>query len=199
MNIVCLDLEGTLAPEIWVEIAKAAGIPELTRTTRDEPDYDVLMRFRIDALNRHGVGMEQVLPVLETIEPLPGARAFLDELRPLANVCVVSDTFTQFAGPLMEKLGWPMLFCNELVVDLDGTVRDYRMRSDHMKLSTVRGLQALGYDTMAAGDGVNDLEMIRASKAGWLFNAAPATVADNPDVGHLTTYDGLLTAIKENL
>lgn len=196
MNIVCLDLEGVLVPEIWIAFAEATGIPELKRTTRDEPDYDKLMAYRLDILAQHGLGLAQIQQVIAGIDPLPGARAFLDQLRSLTQVIIVSDTFTQFAQPLMEKLGWPTIFCNELEVGADGVITGFRMRCPESKLTTVRGLQSIGFETIAAGDSFNDLAMIRASKAGFLFRSPASIIAGNPDLQALEDYDDLLAAIK---
>ena len=199
MNIVCLDLEGVLVPEIWIEFARVSGIPELTRTTRDEPDYAKLMDWRLSVLREHGLGLREIQQVIAQIDPLPGARAFLDDLRASTQVIIVSDTFTQFAQPLMGKLGWPTIFCNELEVAADGTITDYRMRCEHTKLTTVRGLQSIGFETVASGDSFNDLEMIRASKAGFLFRSTDAIKADNPDLSAFEEYADLLAAIKAAL
>lgn len=199
MNVVCLDLEGVLVPEIWIAFAEERGIPKLKRTTRDEPDYDKLMQFRLDILNEHGLGLREIQETIETIEPLPGAKAFLDELREFAQVIIISDTFTQFAQPLMRKLGWPTIFCNELEVAEDGTLTGIKMRCEGSKLTTVRALQSCGFDTIAAGDSLNDLGMIGASKAGWLFKSTDAIKAANPDVPALEEYDELLAAIKAAL
>lgn len=199
MNVVCLDLEGVLVPEIWIAFAEERGIPKLKRTTRDEPDYDKLMQFRLDILNEHGLGLREIQETIETIEPLPGAKAFLDELREFAQVIIISDTFTQFAQPLMRKLGWPTIFCNELEVAEDGTLAGIKMRCEGSKLTTVRALQSCGFDTIAAGDSLNDLGMIGASKAGWLFKSTDAIRAANPDVPALEEYDELLAAIKAAL
>lgn len=199
MNVVCLDLEGVLVPEIWIEFARVSGIPELTRTTRDEPDYAKLMDWRLGILREHSLGLREIQQVIAQIEPLPGARAFLDELRAATQAIIVSDTFTQFAQPLMEKLGWPTIFCNELVVGGDGAITGYRMRCEHTKLTTVRGLQSIGFETIASGDSFNDLEMIRASKAGFLFRSTDAIKADNPDLPAFEEYDELLAAIKAAL
>ncbi len=196
MDIVCLDLEGVLVPEIWIAFAKESGIPELSKTTRDEPDYDKLMRWRLDILRRHGLGLKEIQDTIRRIDPLPGAKAFLDELRAVTQVIIISDTFTQFAGPLMEKLGYPTIFCNELIVGENGMIDDFRMRIDHSKLSTVRALQSIGYETIAAGDSYNDLEMIRASKAGFLFRSTDQIRQDNADLGAFETYDEFLSAIK---
>ena len=199
VKIVCLDLEGVLVPEIWIEFAKASGIPELSRTTRDEPDYDKLMRWRLGVLKEHGLGLREIQEVIAGIDPLPGAREFLDELRGCAQAIVVSDTFIQFAGPLMEKLGRPTIFCNELVVAEDGTVTDYRMRCEQTKLTTVRGLHAMGFETIAFGDSYNDLGMIRESSAGFLFRSTPQIKAENPDVPAFEEYADLLAAVKAAL
>lgn len=196
MNVVCLDLEGVLVPEIWIAFADAAGIPELKRTTRDEPDYDKLMAYRLDILREHGLGLPDVQKVIATIDPMEGARAFLDKLRATTQVIIISDTFEQFAKPLMEKLGWPTLFCNELVVDADGTITDYRMRCPQTKLTTVNALQSCGMDTIAAGDSHNDLGMILNSKAGFLFRSTDAIKAEYPDVPAYETYDELFSAIE---
>lgn len=195
MNIVCLDLEGVLVPEIWVEFAEASGIPELARTTRDEPDYDKLMGERIALLREHGLGLAEIQQTIATIDPLPGARAFLDRLRAVAQVIIVSDTFSQFASPLMERLAWPTIFCNTLDIAQDGTVAGYRMRVEDSKLTTVCGLQSIGYDTIAAGDSHNDLGMIRASKAGFLFRAPDSIKAANSDLVAYEDYGELLDAI----
>ncbi len=199
MNVVCLDLEGVLAPEIWVEFAKAADVPELRRTTRDEPDYDKLMSFRLDVLRQHGLGLSQIQQVIAGIDPVPGAREFLDELRGLTQVIIISDTFEQFAQPIMEKLGWPTIFCNTLEVAADGTITGYRMRCEQTKLTTVRALHSCGFDTIASGDSYNDLGMIKASKAGFLFRSTPEIKADHPEVPALETFDELLAAIKAAL
>lgn len=199
MNIVCLDLEGVLVPEIWIAFAEATGIPELKRTTRDEPDYNKLMAYRLDILAQHGLGLTQIQQVIAGIDPLPGARAFLDRLRSITQVIIVSDTFTQFAQPLMEKLGWPTIFCNELEVGTDGAITGFHMRCPESKLTTVRGLQSIGFETIAAGDSFNDLAMIRASKAGFLFRSPASIIADNPDLQALEDYDDLLAAIESAL
>ncbi|MDE8702599.1 bifunctional phosphoserine phosphatase/homoserine phosphotransferase ThrH [Adlercreutzia equolifaciens] len=196
MNVVCLDLEGVLVPEIWIAFAEAAGIPELKRTTRDEPDYDKLMAYRLNILREHGLGLPDVQKVIATIDPMEGARAFLDKLRATTQVIIISDTFEQFAKPLMEKLGWPTLLCNELVVDADGTITDYRMRCPQTKLTTVNALQSCGMDTIAAGDSHNDLGMILNSKAGFLFRSTDAIKAEYPDVPAYETYDELFSAIE---
>lgn len=199
MNVVCLDLEGVLVPEIWIAFAKASGIPELERTTRDEPDYDKLMNFRLGILREHGLGLAEIQDAIATIDPMEGAREFLDALREKAQVIIISDTFEQFAQPLMRKLGWPTIFCNSLEVGEDGAITGYKMRCDQTKLTTVRALQSCGMETIAAGDSYNDLGMIRASKAGWLFKGAPSTKAENPDVPTLEEYDELLAAIESAL
>lgn len=199
MNVVCLDLEGVLVPEIWIAFAKASGIPELERTTRDEPDYDKLMNFRLDILREHGLGLVEIQDVIATIDPMEGAREFLDALREKTQVIIISDTFEQFAQPLMYKLGWPTIFCNSLEVGEDGAITGYKMRCDQTKLTTVRALQSCGMETIAAGDSYNDLGMIRASKAGWLFKGALSTKAENPDVPTLEEYDELLAAIDSAL
>lgn len=199
MNIVCLDLEGVLVPEIWIAFAKASGIPELTRTTRDEPDYDKLMRWRIGILKEHGLGLREIQDTIATIDPMPGAKEFLDELRSLTQVIIISDTFSQFATPLMEKLGWPTIFCNTLEVADDGEITGFRMRCEQSKLTTVKALQSIGYDTIASGDSFNDLGMIQASKAGFLFKTTDAIKADYPQFPAFETYDELLAAIKEQL
>ena len=199
MEIVCLDMEGVLVPEIWIEFANESGIPELTRTTRDEPDYDKLMNWRIGVLREHGMGLAEIQAVIEKIDPLPGAKEFLDELRSIAQVIIVSDTFTQFAQPLMKKLGWPTIFCNELIVDEAGAITGFKMRCDNSKLTTVKGLQAIGFETIASGDSFNDLGMIQASKAGILFRTTDAIKAEYPDIPTAEEYDELLAAIKQAL
>ena len=199
MNIVCLDMEGVLVPEIWIAFSEASGIPELRRTTRDEPDYDKLMTWRLGILKEHGLGLKEIQDTIAKIDPLPGAKAFLDELRATTQVIILSDTFEEFAKPLMEKLGWPTIFCNSLEVGEDGAIAGYKMRCDQTKLTTVRALQSCGMETIAAGDSYNDLGMIRASKAGWLFKGAPSTKAENPDVPTLEEYDELLAAIESAL
>ena len=196
MFITCLDLEGVLVPEIWVDFAEASGIPELKNTTRDEPDYDKLMAFRLDVLREHKLGINEIQKTIATIDPLEGAKEFLDELRSFSQVVIISDTFTQFAQPLMKKLGWPTIFCNELVVAPDGEITDYKMRIDNSKYSTVKALQSMGFETIASGDSYNDLGMIKASKAGFLFRSTDKIKADNPDVPALETYDQLMAAIK---
>lgn len=199
MNIVCLDMEGVIVPEIWIEFANASGISELTRTTRDEPDYDKLMSWRLDVLREHGMGLAEIQDVIATIDPLPGARPFLDELREQAQVIILSDTFEQFALPLGEKLNWPTVFCNTLEVDECGEITGYRMRCTPSKLTTVNALQAAGFETICAGDSYNDLGMIRASKAGFLFRSTDSIKADNPDIPAFEEYADLLAAIKAAL
>ena len=196
MFITCLDLEGVLVPEIWIAFAEASGIPELKRTTRDEPDYDKLMKWRLGILKEHGLGLKEIQETIEKIDPMPGARVFLDELRELGQVIIISDTFTQFAKPLMKKLGWPTIFCNELEVAEDGEITGFRMRIEQSKLSTVKALQSIGFETIASGDSYNDLGMIRASKAGFLFKSTDQIKNDNPDLPAYETYDELLAAIK---
>ena len=196
MNIVCLDMEGVLVPEIWIAFAKESGIPELKRTTRDEPDYDKLMNWRIGILREHGLGLKEVQATIAKIDPLPGAKEFLDELRTLTQVIILSDTFEQFAKPLMEKLNWPALFCNELVIDGDGMITGHKMRCPESKLTTVKGLQSIGYNTIAAGDSFNDLGMIQASKAGFLFRTTEQIKADYPQYPAFEEYDEFLAAIK---
>lgn len=197
MYVTCLDLEGVLVPEIWIAFADATGIPELKRTTRDEPDYDKLMNFRLAVLKEHGLGLKEIQDVIASIDPMPGAKEFLDELRTMCQVIIISDTFTQFAKPLMEKLGWPTLFCNELEVAESGEVTGFKMRCEQSKLTTVRALQSAGLETIAAGDSFNDLGMIRASKAGFLFKSTDSIKADNPDVPAFETYDELMGAIRQ--
>ena len=199
MNIVCLDLEGVLVPEIWIAFSKASGIPELKRTTRDEPDYDKLMRWRIGILNEHGLGLHEIQRTIETIKPMEGARAFLDELRDRTQVVILSDTFTQFAHPLMKKLGMPTIFCNSLIADETGKITGFQMRCSQSKLSTVRALQSVGFETIAAGDSYNDLAMIQASKAGFLFRSTEKIRADHPELPAFETYDALKEAIFEAL
>ena len=195
LNIVCLDLEGVLVPEIWIAFSEASGIPELRRTTRDEPDYDKLMRWRLGILREHGLGLKDIQATIRKIDPLPGAREFLDALRARTQAVILSDTFTQFAQPLMEKLGWPTLLCNALEVGPDGMIADYRIRIAQSKLSTVKALQSVGFDTIACGDSYNDLGMIRASKAGFLFRSPEKIIADNPDLKHFVEFDDLRDAI----
>ena len=199
MFITCLDLEGVLVPEIWIAFAEASGIPELKRTTRDEPDYDKLMKWRLGILKEHGLGLKEIQETIEKIDPMPGAREFLDELRELGQVIIISDTFTQFAKPLMKKLGWPTIFCNELEVAEDGEVIGFKMRIEQSKLSTVKALQSIGFETIASGDSYNDLGMIRASKAGFLFKSTDQIKNDNPDLPAYETYEELLAAIKAAL
>ena len=196
MFITCLDLEGVLVPEIWIAFAEASGIPELKRTTRDEPDYDKLMKWRLGILKEHGLGLKEIQETIEKIDPMPGARAFLDELRELGQVIIISDTFTQFAKPLMKKLGWPTIFCNELEVAESGEITGFKMRIEQSKLSTVKALQSIGFETIASGDSYNDLGMIRASKAGFLFKSTDQIKNDNPDLPAYETYEELLAAIK---
>lgn len=197
MYVVCLDLEGVLVPEIWIAFSEASGIPELSRTTRDEPDYDKLMRWRIGVLKEHGLGLKEIRETISKIDPIPGAKDFLDRLRSMTQVLILSDTFTQFAMPLMEKLAWPTIFCNELVVGDGGEITDFRMRVEHSKLTTVKALQTAGFDTIAAGDSYNDLDMIRASKAGFLFKSTEQIQKDNPDLPACETYDELFRLIEQ--
>ena len=197
MYITCLDMEGVLVPEIWIAFAEASGIPELKRTTRDEPDYDKLMRYRLDILKAHGLGLKEIQQVIATIDPLPGAKEFLDQLRKETQVIILSDTFEQFAKPLMEKLGWPTLFCNTLEVAPDGEITGYRMRCEKSKLTTVKALQSIGYQTIASGDSFNDLGMIQTSKAGFLFRSTPQIQADYPDIPAFEEFDDLLAAIRK--
>jgi len=199
MNIVCLDMEGVLVPEIWIAFSKASGIPELTRTTRDEPDYDKLMKWRIGILKEHGLGLKEIQDVIATIDPLPGAKEFLDELREITQVVILSDTFDQFAKPLMKKLGWPSIYCNTLNVGENGEITGYTMRCEKSKLTTVKALQSCGFDTIAAGDSFNDLAMIQASKAGFLFKSTEKIKADYPQIPAYEEFDELLNAIKANL
>lgn len=199
MNLVCLDMEGVLVPEIWIAFAEATGIEELKRTTRDEPDYDKLMKYRIDILAEHNLGLKEIQDTIATIDPMEGAKDFLDALREDTQVIILSDTFTQFAMPLMKKLGYPTLFCNELVVAEDGTITGHRMRCKNSKYTTVTSLQQAGFETIAAGDSHNDLGMIRASKAGFLFKAPDSIKADNPDLEAFEEYDELLAAIRRSL
>ena len=199
MNIVCLDLEGVLVPEIWIAFAEASGIEELRRTTRDEPDYDKLMKWRIGILKEHGLGLKEIQETIAKIDPIPGAKEFLDELRSLTQVIIISDTFTQFATPLMKKLGWPTIFCNSLEVAENGEITGFKMRIENSKLSTVKALQSIGYDTIASGDSYNDLAMIKAGKAGFLFKSTDKIKADNPELPAYETYDELMAAIKKVL
>ena len=197
MNIVCLDLEGVLVPEIWIAFAEESGIPELKRTTRDEPDYDKLMNWRLGILKEHGLGLKEIQETIAKIDPLPGAKEFLDKLRETTQVIIISDTFTQFASPLMEKLGWPTIFCNSLEVADDGEITGFKMRIENSKYTTVKALQSIGYDTIASGDSYNDLGMIKASKAGFLFKSTDKIKADNPELEAFDTYDELMAAIKK--
>lgn len=199
MNLVCLDLEGVLVPEIWIEFSKVSGIPELKRTTRDEPDYNKLMNWRLGILKDHNLGLNEIQDVIRKIEPMDGAKEFLDRLRDMTQVIIISDTFEQFAKPLMEKLGMPTIFCNTLKVAGDGTITGFEMRVKDSKLTTVKALQSIGFDTIASGDSYNDLGMIRASKAGFLFRSTDKIKADNPDVPALETYDELYGAIRRSL
>jgi phosphoserine/homoserine phosphotransferase len=199
MNIVCLDLEGVLVPEIWIAFAKESGIPELKKTTRDEPDYDKLMKWRIGILKEHGLGLKEIQETIAKIDPLPGAKEFLDELRKTTQVIIISDTFTQFATPLMEKLGWPTIFCNSLEVAENGEITGFKMRIENSKLTTVKALQSIGYETIASGDSYNDLAMIQASKAGFLFRSTEKIKADYPELPAFEEYDELLEAIKKAL
>ena len=199
MNIVCLDLEGVLVPEIWIAFAKESGIPELTRTTRDEPYYDKLMNWRLGILKEHGLGLKEIQETIAKIDPLPGAKEFLDKLRETTQVIIISDTFTQFAAPLMKKLGWPTIFCNTLEVAKDGTITGFKMRCEQSKLSTVKALQSVGFETIASGDSHNDLGMIQASKAGFLFRTTDQIKADYPQLEAFEEYDDLFEAIKKAL
>ena len=199
MNIVCLDLEGVLVPEIWIAFAEETGILELKRTTRDEPDYDKLMNYRINILKEHGLGLKEIQETIAKIDPMPGAKEFLDELREITQVIIISDTFTQFAGPLMKKLGYPTIFCNSLEVAEDGGITGFKMRIENSKLTTVKALQSIGYDTIASGDSHNDLGMIKASKAGFLFRSTDEIKKEYPELPAFETYDELMAAIKEAL
>ena len=199
MTITCLDLEGVLVPEIWIAFADAVNIPELRRTTRDEPDYDKLMKYRIDILRQHGLGLKEIQDTIKTIDPLPGAKKFLDELRGCCQTIILSDTFEQFAAPLMEKLGQPTIFCNTLQVSDNGEIIGYKMRCENSKLTTVKALQSIGFETIASGDSFNDLGMIKASKAGFLFRSTEKIIQDNPQFPAFTEYSELLDAIKNNL
>ncbi|MCR5099913.1 MAG: bifunctional phosphoserine phosphatase/homoserine phosphotransferase ThrH [Butyrivibrio sp.] len=196
MYITCLDLEGVLVPEIWIAFSKASGIPELSRTTRDEPDYDKLMKWRLGILKEHGLGLKEIQETIATIDPIPGAKEFLDELRSITQVIIISDTFEQFASPLMKKLGWPTIFCNSLEVADNGEITGFKMRCEKSKYTTVKALQSIGYETIASGDSYNDLGMINASKAGFLFKSTDQIKADNPNLEAFETYDELLAAIK---
>lgn len=199
MDIVCLDLEGVLVPEIWIAFAEASGIPELKKTTRDEPDYDKLMKWRLGILKEHGLGLKEIQETIAKIDPMPGAKEFLDELRSMTQVIIISDTFTQFAAPLMKKLGWPTIFCNSLEVAENGEITGYRMRVENSKYSTVKALQSIGFETIASGDSHNDLGMIKASKAGFLFKSTEQIKKDNPELPAYETYDELMEAIKKAL
>ena len=199
MNVVCLDMEGVLVPEIWIAFAEETGIPELKRTTRDEPDYDKLMKYRIGILKEHGLGLKEIQSVIEKIDPLPGAKEFLDELRSITQVIILSDNFEQFATPLMKKLNWPTIFCNTLEVAEDGSITGYRMRVEKSKLSTVKALQSIGFETIAAGDSFNDLAMIEASRAGFLFRSTEQIMKDHPELPAFEEYKDFLEAIKKAL
>ena len=199
MNIVCLDLEGVLVPEIWIAFSKATGIPELMKTTRDEPDYDKLMKYRIAILKGHGLGLKEIQDTIATIDPMPGAKEFLDELRSITQTIIISDTFTQFAAPLMKKLGYPTIFCNTLEVAENGEITGFKMRCEQSKLTTVKALQSIGFETIASGDSHNDLGMIQASKAGFLFKSTDQIKADYPQIPAFETYDELMAAIKRAL
>lgn len=199
MNIVCLDLEGVLVPEIWIAFAEASGIPELKRTTRDEPDYEKLMKWRIGILKEHGLGLKEIQDTIAKIDPIPGAKEFLDELRSITQVIIISDTFTQFAGPLMKKLGYPTIFCNSLEVADNGEITGFKMRIENSKYTTVKALQSIGFQTIASGDSHNDLGMIKASKAGFLFKSTEQIKKDNPELPAYETYDELMKAIKKVL
>ncbi|HCW30392.1 MAG TPA: bifunctional phosphoserine phosphatase/homoserine phosphotransferase ThrH [Roseburia sp.] len=199
MNIVCLDLEGVLVPEIWVAFAEETGIQELKKTTRDEPDYDKLMKWRLGILKEHGLGLKEIQETIAKIDPMPGAKEFLDELRSMTQVIIISDTFTQFAAPLMKKLGLPTIFCNSLEVAENGEITGYRMRVENSKYSTVKALQSIGFETIASGDSHNDLGMIKASKAGFLFKSTEQIKKDNPELPAYETYDELMEAIKKAL
>lgn len=196
MYITCLDLEGVLVPEIWIAFAEASGIPELKKTTRDEPDYNKLMAYRLNILKEHGLGLKEIQETIAKIDPMPGAKEFLDELRSFCQVIIISDTFTQFAKPLMEKLGWPTIFCNSLEVAEDGEITGFKMRIENSKYTTVKALQSIGYQTIASGDSYNDLGMIKASKAGFLFKSTDKIKADNPELPAFETYEELMSAIK---
>lgn len=199
MNIVCLDMEGVLVPEIWIAFAEATGIEELKRTTRDEPDYDKLMQYRLDILRKHNLGIKEIQETIGKMDPIPGAKEFLDELRTMTQVIIISDTFEQFAQPLMKKLGWPTLFCNYLEIAEDGMITDYKMRVEKSKYTTVKALQSIGFDTIASGDSHNDMGMIQASKAGFLFKSTESIKAEYPDIPAFDEYDDLLAAIKAAL
>lgn len=197
MYITCLDLEGVLVPEIWIAFAQASGIPELKRTTRDEPDYEKLMRWRLAILKEHKLGLKEIQETIAKIDPIPGAKEFLDELRSITQVIIISDTFTQFASPLMQKLGWPTIFCNSLEVAESGEITGFKMRIAESKLATIKALQSIGYETIASGDSYNDLGMIKASKAGFLFKSTDRIKADNPQLPAYETYEELMAAIKQ--
>ena len=199
MNIVCLDLEGVLVPEIWIAFSQVSGIPELKRTTRDEPDYDKLMKWRLGILKEHGLGLKEIQETIANIDPLPGAKKFLDELRKVTQVIIISDTFSEFAGPLMAKLGYPTIFCNSLEVAPSGEITGFNMRIENSKLTTVKALQSIGFETIASGDSYNDLGMIRASKAGFLFRSTEQIKKDNPDLPAYETFDELAAAIRKAL
>ena len=199
MNIVCLDMEGVITPEIWIKFSEVSGIPELRRTTRDEPDYDKLMKFRMDILRQHALGLREIQDVIAQIDPLPGAKEFMDELRATTQVVILSDTFEEFAKPLLKKLGWPTIFCNSLVTDEKGMLTGVKMRCEKSKLATVRGLQSIGFETIAAGDSYNDLDMILASKAGFLFRTTEQIKRDHPELQAFEEYGDLLAAIKAAL
>lgn len=197
MDIVCLDLEGVLVPEIWIAFAEESGIPELKKTTRDEPDYDKLMNWRLGILKEHGLGLKEIQETIAKIDPLPGAKEFLDKLREMGQVIIISDTFTQFVKPLMKKLGWPTIFCNSLEVAPDGTITGFKMRIEKSKYTTVKALQSIGFETIASGDSYNDLGMIEASKAGFLFRSTEQIKKDHPELAAYETYDELFDAIKK--
>ena len=199
MNMVCFDLEGVLVPEIWIAFSEVSGIPELRRTTRDEPDYDVLMKWRLGILREHGLGLKEIQATIAQIDPLPGAKEFLDELRSFTQAVIISDTFAEFAGPLMKKLGWPTLFCNELSVGADGMIEGYHLRIKDTKLSTVRAFQSIGYDTVAVGDSFNDLAMLKASKVGILFRSTDSIRRDNPELPACESYEDLMRLIRAAL
>ena len=199
MNMVCFDLEGVLVPEIWIAFSEVSGIPELRRTTRDEPDYDVLMKWRLGILREHGLGLKEIQATIAQIDPLPGAKEFLDELRSFTQAVIISDTFAEFAGPLMKKLGWPTLFCNELSVGADGMIEGYHLRIKNTKLSTVRAFQSIGYDTVAVGDSFNDLAMLKASKVGILFRSTDSIRRDNPELPACESYEDLMRLIRAAL
>lgn len=199
MNIVCLDLEGVLVPEIWIAFSQVSGIPELKRTTRDEPDYDKLMKWRLGILREHGLGLKEIQETIANIDPLPGAKEFLDELRKVTQVIIISDTFSEFAGPLMAKLGYPTIFCNSLEVAPSGEITGFKMRIENSKLTTVKALQSIGFETIASGDSYNDLGMIRASKAGFLFRSTEQIKKDNPDLPAYETFEELSAAIRKAL